>query len=231
MVEIGGQPILWHIMKTYSEQGIRDFIICLGYKGYMIKEFFQNYFLHTSDVTIDLVNNSLEVHHKTTEPWKITLVDTGQTTMTGGRIKKIRKYLDEETFCLTYGDGLSDVPIQELITFHESSKSLVTVTAIQPPGRHGALQIDGNVVSRFMEKPAGDGGWINGGFFVVEPEALEYIRDDSTSWELEPLETLAQEGKLSAFKHEGFWMAMDTLKDKLVLQEIWESGEAPWKKW
>lgn len=231
MVEIGGKPILWHIMKTYSEQGITDFIVCLGYKGYMIKEFFQNYFLHTSDVTIDLEKNTVEVHHKTTEPWKITLVETGSETMTGGRLLQIEKYLDNETFCLTYGDGLSDVSIEQLTTFHEKADSLVTVTAVQPPGRHGALQIAGSEVTQFMEKPAGDGGWINGGFFVVEPEALKYIQGETTSWELEPLEKLAKDGKLAAFKHEGFWMAMDTLKDKNVLQEIWESGKAPWKIW
>ena len=230
MIEIGGKPILWHIMKHYSTYNINDFVICLGYKGYMIKEYFSNYFLHTSDVTIDIKNNKIDVHQINAEPWQVTLVDTGEKTMTGGRIKRIKKYADE-TFCLTYGDGLSDVNILNLINFHKQNKFTTTITAIQPPGRFGALVIDGNKITQFQEKPPGDTNWINGGFFVCEPELMDYIKGDETLLEQEPLRNLAKDGKLGAFKHEGFWHPIDTLRDKNYLNKLWEENQAPWKKW
>lgn len=232
MIEIGGKPILWHIMKIYSTQGINDFIVCLGYKGYVIKEYFQNYFLHMSDVTFDVRNNSMEVHNIESEPWKITLVDTGLNTMIGGRIKRILPYVkDDEAFCLTYGDGLSDLDIKASILLHNQEKRLATVTAVQPPGRFGALQFEGNKIKDFSEKPMGDGGWINGGFFVLSPKVAEYIKDDATVWEREPMEQLAKEGQLNAYFHKGFWQAMDTLRDKVHLEELWQSNKAPWKTW
>ena len=231
MIEIGGMPILWHIMKIYSSYGINDFIIPCGYKGYLIKEYFANYFLHMSDVTFDIKNNSMEVHHESVESWKVTLVDTGKNTMTGGRIKRIEKYLDSDSFCLTYGDGLSDVNISELIKFHTERKTLATVTAVQPPGRFGTLVLDDDKISNFKEKLPGDGQWINGGFFVLESSILDYIKDDSTIWEREPLEKLANENQLSAYRHPGFWYPMDSLRDKNHLEELWNSNKASWKKW
>jgi len=230
MVEIGGKPILWHIMKFYAAYGLTDFIICLGYKGYMIKEYFQNYFLHTSDITFDLKNNKMETHKVDTEPWNVTLVDTGENTMTGGRIKKIGKYLDG-TFCLTYGDGLSDVNISSLIDFHKKNNLLSTITAVQPPGRFGALELNGTKVKKFMEKPPGDSAWINGGFFVFEPEILDYIENDQTVLEKYPLETLSKNQQLGAFKHTGFWRPIDTLRDKMFLDDLWKSKNPPWKIW
>ncbi len=231
MIEIGGKPVIWHIMKIYSTYGVNDFVICLGYKGYMIKEYFSNYFLHTSDVTIDIGNNNIEVHQHSAEPWRVTLLDTGIDTMTGGRLRRIRDHLGDENFCLTYGDGLSDVNITELIAFHERQDALATVTAIQLPGRFGALKINNGSVSGFEEKPQGDGGWINGGFFVLSPQVVEYIDGDETSWERQPLERLAAQGQLSAYLHRGFWQPMDALRDKQQLEELWESGRAPWKVW
>ncbi len=231
MIEIGGKPILWHIMKHYTYHGITEFIICLGYKGYFIKEYFANYYLHMSDVTFDMKNNHMDVHCNHCEPWKITLLDTGQDTMTGGRLRCARPYLGRDTFCLTYGDGLSDVNITQLIEFHKKEGALATVTIVQPPGRFGALNCQGNRVQRFEEKPKGEGGWINGGFFVLEPKVVDYIADSQTSWEREPLERLASEGQLCAYRHEGFWHAMDTLRDKNKLEELWTSGQAPWKVW
>jgi glucose-1-phosphate cytidylyltransferase len=231
MIEIGGKPILWHIMKIYSQHGINDFIICLGYKGYIIKEYFSNYFLHTSDFTYDMRENRMEVHHKHAEPWKITLIDTGENTMTGGRLKRVRDYVGEESFCFTYGDGVADINIRELVAFHSSQGKLATVTAIQPPGRYGALNLLGNSVTSFQEKPAGDGAWINGGFFVLEPKVIDYIEGDATSWELAPLQELARSGELNAFQHQGFWQAMDTLRDKNHLEDLWSKGHAPWKVW
>jgi len=231
MVEIGGKPILWHIMKMYSHHGINDFVICLGYKGYIIKEYFSNYFLHMSDVTFCMQENSVEIHQKYAEPWKVTLVDTGENTMTGGRLKRVESYIRDATFCFTYGDGVSDLDIRRLISFHTRSGRLATVTAIQPPGRYGALQMDGDAVNSFQEKPAGDGAWINGGFFVLEPGVLEYIKDDSTAWEAEPLQRLAVDGQLAAYQHQGFWQAMDTLREKNQLEQLWSSGKAPWKMW
>ena len=231
MIEIGGKPILWHIMKSYSAYGINEFVICCGYKGYMIKEYFANYFLHTSDVTFDMQNNKMEVHRKFAEPWKVTLVDTGLETMTGGRLKKVKDFVGNETFCFTYGDGVSDVNISKLIEFHKNNKTISTVTAVQPPGRFGTLDINGNKIISFKEKPAGDGNWINGGYFVLEPSVFNYIKDDSTIWEREPLERLAQENQLSAFKHEGFWQPLDTLRDKNYLEELWNSDNAHWKNW
>jgi glucose-1-phosphate cytidylyltransferase len=232
MVEIGGKPILWHIMKIYSAHGIHDFIICLGYKGYIIKEYFANYFLHTSDVTFDMVNNKMNVHQNHAEPWHVTLVDTGENTMTGGRLKRIQSYLkDEENFCFTYGDGVGDINITQLINFHQKQGTLATVTAIQPVGRFGALQLNQHKVSSFTEKPQGDGAWINGGFFVLSPKVLDYIEGDDTIWERQPLESLAKEGQISAFLHDGFWYAMDTLRDKIHLENLWQSGKAPWKLW
>jgi glucose-1-phosphate cytidylyltransferase len=233
MVEIGDKPILWHIMKIYSAAGINDFIICLGYKGYIIKEYFATYALHMSDITFDLRSNEMQVHHNATEPWRITLVDTGEKTMTGGRIRRIRDHVGDGTFCLTYGDGVTDLDIQKLLSFHHDQKTLVTLTAVQPPGRFGAFSLgkDQNLILSFKEKPVGDGAWINGGFFIVEPEAINYIKDHSTSWENEPMETLAREGKLAAYRHHGYWQNMDTLRDKNVLEELWQSGNPPWKIW
>ena len=233
MVEIGDKPILWHIMKIYSAHGINDFIICLGYKGLIIKEYFSNYWLYMSDITIDMQNNKTGVHQNGTDPWKVTLIDTGEKTMTGGRLKRVKEYLDNETFCLTYGDGVADVDITKLVKFHRQQKVLATLTAVQPPGRYGSFRFDSDntKISHFYEKPSGDGAWINGGFFVLEPNVLNYIDGDSTFFEKEPLETLAQEGMLSAYRHTGYWQAMDTLRDKMVLEEIWQTGNAPWKIW
>ena len=232
MVEIGGRPILWHILKIYSAHGVDDFIICCGYKGYVIKEYFANYFLHMSDVTFDMASNRMEVHERYAEPWRVTLVDTGENTLTGGRLRRVRRYLEgEEAFCFTYGDGLADVDIRALIAFHRSHGRLATVTAVQPPGRYGALVRDGEAVRGFVEKPRGDGGWINGGFFVLSPKVLDYIEGDATSWEAEPMRRLAAEDQLRAFEHRGFWQPMDTLRDKNQLEELWASGRAPWKVW
>jgi len=231
MIEIGGKPILWHIMKSYSAFGINDFVICCGYKGYMIKEYFANYFLHTSDVTFDMKNNKMEVHRKSAEPWKVTLVDTGLETMTGGHLKKVQDFVDDETFCFTYGDGVSNVDISKLIEFHNNSNTLATVTAVQPPGRFGTLDITGNKITNFEEKPAGDGNWINGGFFVLEPKIFDYIDGDSTIWERQPLENLANDKQLSAFRHSNFWQPLDTLRDKNYLESLWTSNKAPWKIW
>ena len=233
MVEIGGKPILWHIMKIYYAHGISDFIICCGYKSYVIKEYFSNYFLRASDITIDMKDNNIEVHSNNSEPWRVTLVDTGESTMTGGRLRRVRDYIGDETFCLTYGDGVSDVNIKELIKFHKEQGSLATLTAVHPPGRFGAFSLaSGNSrVSSFHEKPEGDGAWINGGYFVLEPGIFDYISDDSTVWEREPMEKLARENKLSAYRHSGYWQPMDTLRDKNVLEDLWQSGQAPWKKW
>lgn len=231
MVEIGGRPILWHIMKIYAAHGVSDFVICLGYKGYVIKEYFANYFLHMSDVTFDMRSNSMEVHQASAESWRVTLIDTGEETMTGGRLKRVAPYLGEEDFCLTYGDGLADVNLAELIEFHRSSGLLATVTSVQPPGRFGTLITEGEQVTGFIEKPHGDGAWINGGFFVLSPKVIDYIDDDSTVWEQSPLERLAREGQLSAYRHYGFWQPMDTLRDKLALEKSWNAGDAPWKIW
>ena len=231
MVEIGGKPILWHILKHYSRHGIDEFVICLGYKGYLVKEYFANYFLHTSDVTFDLRDNSMAVHHKHAEPWRITLVDTGDSTQTGGRLLRVAEYLDNDTFCFTYGDGLSDIDITAELAFHRSHGTLATVSAVQPPGRFGALDIHDSRITQFTEKPQGDGTWINGGFFVLEPGVLRYIADDSTIWEREPLEALAWDAQLSAYVHRGFWQPMDTLRDRTRLEELWQTGAAPWKTW
>lgn len=232
MIEIGGMPILWHIMKTYSAHGVNEFVICCGYKGYLIKEYFANYFLHMSDVTFDMAQNRMEVHERKAEPWRVTLVDTGEDTMTGGRLKRVADYLKgEEAFCFTYGDGVADVDIAASIAFHKAHGKLATVTAVQPPGRYGALQMDGQCVAGFTEKPRGDGGLINGGFFVLSPEVLSLIGDDATSWEGAPLEGLASRGELMAFEHAGFWQPMDTLREKNLLEALWESGKAPWKQW
>ena len=232
MIEIGGKPILWHVMKIYSAHGINDFVICGGYKEYVIKEYFANYYLHTSDVTFDTANHKIDVHHRRAEPWRVTLVDTGLETMTGGRLKRVREYIGDETFCMTYGDGLSDVNIRSLVAFHEKQKTLATVTAVQPAARFGALQIaDDHKVGAFEEKPKGDGHWINGGFFVLEPKVLDYIEGDATIWERAPLERLAAEGQLSAFRHDGFWQAIDTLRDKTYVEELCATGKPPWKVW
>lgn len=231
MIEIGGRPILWHIMKGFSAHGIHDFIICLGYKGYVIKEYFANYFLHMSDVTFDMASNSMEVHQRYGEPWRVTLLDTGDGTMTGGRLKRVRAYLGQEDFCFTYGDGVADVDISSLVGFHHAHGKLATVTAVQPPGRYGALERVDDRVTGFAEKPLGDGGWINGGFFVLNPRVIDYIEGDSASWETEPMEKLAAEGNLMAFEHRGFWHPMDTLRDKNHLEDLWQSGHAPWKTW
>ncbi len=231
MVEIGGKPIMWHIMKMYSHYGINEFIICLGYKGYVIKEYFANYFLHMSDVTFDMKHNRMEVHQQNAEPWRVTLVDTGENTMTGGRLKRVAEYVkDEEAFCFTYGDGVADINIKEQIEFHKSHGKKATVTSVLPPGRYGALDMDGDHVNGFIEKPRGDGGWINGGFFILSPEVIPLIKDDTTSWEAGPLEALASEGDLMAFKHKGFWQAMDTLRDKNHLEDLWQKNP-PWKVW
>lgn len=232
MIEIGGKPILWHIMKLYSSAGVTDFIVCCGYKGYLIKEYFANYFLHMSDVTFDLGRNEMHVHHRYAEPWRVTLVDTGEVTLTGGRLRRVRDYLrDDDAFCFTYGDGLSDVDIGALIEFHRSHGRLATLTAVQPPGRFGAVSLDGSRVTGFVEKPKGEGGWINGGFFVLSNACIDYIDGDSTPWEGAPLEAIARDGQLMAYHHHGFWQPMDTLRDKNALEEMWQSGAAPWKRW
>ena len=232
MVEIGGYPILWHIMKIYAGYGFNDFIILLGYKGYLIKEYFYNYYLHQSDMTIDLSNNKLDIRNSNTEPWQVTLLDTGEATMTGGRVKRASSYINNEPFLLNYGDGLSDVDVNETIKFHKAKKGLITLTAIQPPGRYGSLNVsEESLITEFMEKPKGDGSWMNGGFFVCQPSVLDYISDDSTVFEQEPLSNLAKEGKLFAYQHDGFWACMDTLRDKRMLCDFWDSGKAPWKTW
>jgi len=231
MIEIGGRPILWHIMKIYSHWGIHDFVICLGYKGYVIKEYFANYFLHMSDVTFDMSANRMEVHQRNAEPWRVTLVDTGEQTLTGGRLKRVGPYLDGDSFCFTYGDGLSDLNVADLLSFHRRHGCMGTLTAIQPPGRYGAVLIENSRVVRFQEKPDGDGAWINGGFFILEKAALDYIQGDDTSWETEPLVRMAEDDQLRAYQHGGFWHAMDTLRDRNHLEELWHSGRAPWKCW
>jgi glucose-1-phosphate cytidylyltransferase len=231
MIEIGGKPVLWHIMKIYSAYGINDFIICLGYKGYMIKEYFANYYLHMSDVTFDMSDNHMEVHQNKVEPWRVTLVDTGDDTMTGGRLKRVSSFLQDEDFCFTYGDGISNVNVGELIRFHQRIKGVATLTAVQPPGRFGALDLDRQKIVSFEEKPRGDGGRVNGGFFVLSPRVFDYIEGDATVWERQPLENLARDGELSAFLHDGFWLPMDTLRDKNLLESLWDSGNPPWKVW
>lgn len=232
MIEIGGKPILWHIMKMYGRHGISDFIICCGYRGYLIKEYFANYFLHMSDVTFDMSANEMKIHRRFAEPWKVTLVDTGETTMTGGRLRRVKKYVEDETaFCFTYGDGVSDIDISALVSFHQKHGKLATVTAVQPPGRFGALALDGDCVQNLVEKPAGDSSWINGGFFVLSPACLGYIDDDDTPWEGSPLNAIASGGELQAYRHGGFWQPMDTLRDKVQLEELWSTGKAPWKTW
>jgi len=232
MIEIGGKPILWHIMKMYSAHGINDFVICCGYKGYVIKEYFANYFLHTSDVTFDIQNNQMSVHQRKAEPWRVTLVDTGEETMTGGRLKRVAEHVaGEEAFCFTYGDGVADVDIGALTRFHQQHGRLATITAVQPPGRYGALALDGAIVRGFAEKPRGDGGWINGGFFVLSPKCIELIAADDTAWESEPLTRLAGDGQLMAYEHNGFWQPMDTLREKNHLEQLWASNRAPWKMW
>jgi glucose-1-phosphate cytidylyltransferase len=230
MIEIGGKPILWHIMKIYSHYGINDFVICCGYKGYMIKEYFANYFLHMSDVTFDMKHNRMEVHEKHVEPWRVTLVDTGQDTLTGGRLKRVRTFIGNEPFCFTYGDGVADIDISKLVEFHRNHGKLATVTAIKPPGRYGALNMDDCTVTSFQEKPAGDGAWINGGFFVLDPAVMDSIEGDQTSWESGPIVKLAEEGQLMAYQHKGFWQAMDTLRDKTHLEQLWQTNP-PWKVW
>jgi glucose-1-phosphate cytidylyltransferase len=231
MIEIGGKPILWHIMKIYSAYGVNEFIICLGYKGYLVKEFFANYYLHASNVTFDLRNNSMEVHQNASEPWKVTLVDTGEFTQTGGRLKRIASFLDGDDFCFTYGDGVIDENIGKLIEYHKNNDALATMTAVQPPGRFGALNMEGNKIVVFNEKPKGDGAWVNGGYFVLSPKVIDFIKDDETIWEREPLNELAKRGELSAYKHNGFWQPMDTLRDKILLDQLWDKGAAPWKVW
>lgn len=231
MIEIGGRPILWHIMKMYSQAGINDFVICLGYKGYVIKEYFANYFLHMSDVTFHMARNQMEVHHRNAEPWTVTLIDTGEATLTGGRLKRVQSFVSGGTFCLTYGDGVSDVRIDELIEHHRREGRTATVTAIQPPGRYGSLSIEDSAVRSFHEKPAGDGAWINGGFFVLEPAVFDFIEGDQTSFEGAPLQNLADCGQLTAYQHTGFWQAMDTMRDRNHLEDLWKSGRAPWKTW
>jgi glucose-1-phosphate cytidylyltransferase len=230
MVELGGKPILWHIMKIYSHFGLTEFVVCLGYKGYVIKEYFANYFLHQSDVTFNLRTNEVKVHQNSSEPWTVTLVDTGSDTMTGGRLRRVRDHIDG-TFCFTYGDGVSDVDIGATIDFHRNQGCLATLTAVQPPGRFGLIDMEAEKIRAFQEKPAGDGGWINGGFFVLEPEVIDLIKDDQTTWEREPLEALARSGQLSAFKHDGFWHPMDTVRDRTYLEGLWASERAPWKVW
>ncbi len=234
MIQIGGKPILWHIMKLYGHYGITDFVICLGYKGHVIKEYFANYFLYSSDVTLDLAANSMQVHHRHAEPWRVTLVDTGENSLTGGRLARVREYLGDEDFCFTYGDGVANVDLAALVAFHQQAKAggaYATVTAVQPPGRYGSLDLDGTAVNGFLEKPIGDGGWINGGFFVLSPAVFDYIAGDQTSWEQEPMSALAAQGRLAAYRHTGFWGAMDTLRDKQRLEELWSGGEAPWAVW
>jgi len=231
MIEIGGKPLLWHIMKIYSTYDINDFIICCGYKGYMVKEYFSNYFLHNSDVTFDIKNNEMKVHHKFVEPWNVTLVDTGLKTMTGGRLKRIKNFVEDETFCFTYGDGLSDISIKNLIEFHKKQATICTVTSVQAPARFGALKFEKNKITEFQEKPLSDGSWINGGYFVLEPDVFDYIENDDTIWERKPLETLAKESQLSAYKHSGYWNAIDTIWDKNQMEELWKNDQAPWKVW
>lgn len=232
MIEIGGKPILWHIMKIYSAHGVNDFVICCGYRGYVIKEYFANYFLHTSDITFDMGSNRMEIHRRHAEPWRVTVVDTGEETMTGGRLRRVADYVaDDEAFCFTYGDGVADVNIAEVIRFHKGHGKLATVTAVQPPGRYGALQMQGAQVAGFTEKPRGDGGLINGGFFVLSPRCIPRIAGDATSWEIEPLAGLASDGELMAYEHHGFWQPMDTLREKTLLETLWASGQAPWKVW
>lgn len=232
MVEVGGKPILWHILKSYSAHGINDFVICCGYRGYVIKEFFANYFLHTSDVTFDLQQNSMEVHQRHAEPWRVTLIDTGADTMTGGRLKRVREHVaKDDAFCFTYGDGVSDIDIGASIAFHRQHGKLATMTAVQPPGRFGAVDMDGSRILSFKEKPQGDGNWVNGGYFVLSPRVIDLIDDDSTIWEKGPMEALAQRGEMHAFHHHGFWQPMDTLRDKVLLEGLWDAGQAPWKQW
>ncbi len=233
MVEVGGKPIIWHIMKMYSQYGINDFIICCGYKGYVIKEYFANYMLHVADVTFDIKNNKMKFLHNEAEPWTIALIDTGETSMTGGRLKRVASYLDEGTFCMTYGDGVCDVNIKDIVDFHKTQGTKATLMAAQQPGRFGAFTLEEShsKVARFREKPKGDGAWVNGGFFVLEPSVIDYIDNDSTVWEQQPLEKLAKEGNLSAFRHSGFWQPMDTLRDKCLLEDLWQAGSAPWKVW
>ena len=231
MIEIGGKPILWHIMKIYSHYQINDFIVCLGYKGYVIKEYFANYFMHMADITIDLAENHIDVHQQFAEPWRVTLVDTGEATLTGGRLKRVRSYVGDGAFCFTYGDGVADVNVTALVDRHRSENRLATVTAVKPPGRYGALNLDGARVVNFQEKPAGDGAWINGGFFVLEAAVIDRIAGDQTSWEAGPLQDIARENQLSAYRHDGFWQGMDTLRDKNMLEDLWQSGKAPWKVW
>ena len=231
MVEIGGKPMLWHIMKSYAAHGITDFVICLGYKGYMIKEYFANYFLHQADVTIDLAANKIDVHGAKAEPWKVSLIDTGENTMTGGRLRRVREYIGDDDFCFTYGDGVGDVDITKLVAQHRASGRLATVTVTHPPGRFGAVRLDGQRVTEFVEKPAGDGSWINAGFFVCSPRVIDYVTGDDTTWEREPMERLAKDGQLGAYTHEGFWQPMDALRDKQQLEALWASGSAPWKRW
>jgi glucose-1-phosphate cytidylyltransferase len=231
MIEIGAKPLLWHVMKIYSAHGIDEFVVCLGYRGYVIKEYFANYYLHMGDVTFDMKDNRMEVHQSGAEPWKVTLIDTGPETMTGGRLKRVLPYVDGDEFCFTYGDGVADLDLGALLDFHRSSGRLATVTAVQPSGRFGALDIEGDTIRRYEEKPRGDGGWINGGFFVLSPEVERYIEGDSTVWEQAPLQGLARDGQLGAYRHSGFWYAVDTVRDKRHLQELWDSGSAPWKLW
>jgi glucose-1-phosphate cytidylyltransferase len=231
MVEIGGRPILWHILKIYSAHGLNDFVICLGYKGYMIKEYFANYYLHMSDVTFDMSSNRMEVHENSAEPWRVTLVDTGEQTMTGGRLKRVARYLEDDDFCFAYGDGLADIDLGKLIAFHREQGTKATVTAVQPPGRFGALDLHANRIRSFQEKPQGDGGWVSGGFFVLSPAVLDYIDGDDTVWERAPMQRLANEGQMAAFLHRGFWQPMDTLRDRTYLEELWGGARAPWKVW
>jgi glucose-1-phosphate cytidylyltransferase len=231
MVDIGGKPMLWHIMKIYAAHGVEDFVICLGYKGYLIKEYFANYYLHTCDVSFDLATGSIEVHRSESEPWRVTLVDTGEQTMTGGRLKRVLPYVQDEDFCFTYGDGVADVDISALVAFHREQGRIATVTAVQPPGRFGALDLEGERVREFEEKPRGDGGWTNGGFFVLSPEVARYLDGDETVWEQEPMRALAREGQLASYRHRGFWQAMDTLRDRNHLEQLWDSGRAPWRVW
>ena len=231
MIEIGGKPILWHIMKIYSHYGVNEFIICCGYKGYMIKEYFANYFLHQSDVTIDMISNKMEIHKKRAEPWKITLIDTGEHTMTGGRIKKLKNYFNDEDFCLTYGDGLANINIKQLINFHKKHGKLATITSVHPPGRFGAVEIKNSQVTSFIEKPIGESGYINGGFFVLNSKVIDYIKGYDTIWEKEPLSNLSRDGELMAFEHKNFWQPMDTLREKNYLENLWNSNKAPWKTW
>lgn len=231
LVEIGGRPILWHIMKTYSAHGLNDFIICLGYKGYMIKEYFKNYFLHMSDVTFDVMNNRMDVHQNQSEPWRVSLIDTGDQTQTGGRLRRVRDYLENEDFCFTYGDGVGNIDITALIAFHRAHGRLATVTAVRPPARFGAMEMSGNTVTSFKEKPHGDGTYINGGFFVLSPRVIDRIAGDAMPWETAPMESLVRDGELQAFRHDGFWQPMDTVRDRIHLEGLWDSGQAPWKLW